>query len=1494
MNRKLHNHFKKSFLIIASILGIIFQSSLLAQMSGSYTIDASTAASSTNFQNWASFWQSLQGLARDDGGATLAGGVSGAVDVSVKSDLTESKKIEFPAISGMSSTNTVTIDGGSKYVQFAATNEVISFTGGDYFTIKNLTVRNTATGSGIQLIRFSNASDYNTINSCTLEFSALTSGSTSAQAYVSFASNPSSLTATTSSNNGTYNTISSCLMRTTNTNSPGPGYAIMDQQGTSSYSSTATNNTISGNTIQNFYQYAFYNRYTNGENFINNDISRANTTTNNASSQLYGVYTYYTYAANRSTSISGNNFHDLPFAGASASQGYTSTSYLFYGYYNYGSNTYRFEVKNNNIKNIRCNSTAYISYFYYNYYADVVGNTVESFNNNGSNTSAYFYGWYFYYGQETKFSNNTIKSCSTAYYTYYTYLRNHSDWNNCEENVIDGNVSGYYTYCIYPYYGNWRVNRNKVTNNKINGSYGYIYCVAPYYIYDVEVTGNLIYNNVGQYGMMGLYVYSFNSGNYKAEIYQNTIISDQTGTSYPYNYAYGLYVYCYYHQNVRVKGNVVRLSNSYGGYPLYSYNTSASNYKVWDYNTFWVDNVTNPYFYLGGAGSSSWSAFRSANTIAGKNEYYLDSKFADPSNGDFRSNVFENQNNVPTEPASPKDITGASRNLIMSDRGAQENAMDIQAVSTNFTVPSSVCAGYTVSGGTTITLKNTFATDTAKNFNVAYSVNGKNKVSETVTSDILTGQNYTYTFSQGLQLNTLGNNRIAIFIDIPDDNTTNDSFIFNTFVKPAPGGGKYNFSAKPTWAVYQYGKPNDVTVVNQPVIYDINSPRAFSNSDYGTSWTASVSAEMADGTPVTGASLAPASGSADLEVTYVTSNTALEDEMLTIKVKITDLTNGCDTILSRKVLIYPTISPDFKFPAKICDGDAVLFENLSTVKSGNMEFEWDFGTGNPADITAAPEPVFQFPGPGNYKVKMTAKTLPYGFPAWDSVTLNVGPIPTVGFTKVNACEGKALVFTNQTTPSNSTYDWDFGDNTTHSIATSPTHTYALTGAYTVTLKANLNGCIAETSQRVYQFDKPKADFSLVSGKCDNEQFEFGNASTIKGGLFGNNWDFNDGTVSTEVAPKHTFTSFGSKAVKLVVTSEFGCKDSLTKSIVVRESPVATFINDPACSLTPTTFTNTTNDVPLTNAIYAWDFGDGGTSSAKSPVHGWSNLGPKTVVLTVSLDNGCKSSTSSVLSVGVQPKANFDAQNVCAGNPVIFENNTIWAQGNITFSWDFGDITTSSNSDPQKTYATSVTTTYNVTLKATIAGGCSDQITKQVTVNEAPQTCDFVANPDYAFGFHGMKLEPKNGAGVIGAQANVTYTWVFNGGGTQTGPSTQYNFQDDGSYKVTMRARVDATGCECSKTMDVVMNRNAVKDLTETGVAVYPNPNNGQFNIALTQSFGSNVQVVVTNMAGKVVKEWSGANNGMLNMNASDLADGIYTVSVRSGDHSSSSRINISK
>jgi len=827
--------------------------------------------------------------------------------------------------------------------------------------------------------------------------------------------------------------------------------------------------------------------------------------------------------------------------------------------------------------------------------------------------------------------------------------------------------------------------------------------------------------------------------------------------------------------------------------------------------------------------------------------------------------------------------------------------MDVAAIRSGYSVPSQVCAGY--ESNSDITIKNTY-TDTIYNFYVAYSINGGTPYRQLVSSKILPGDSLKVVFTKPITLSVAGNTTIKIYLDINDDYQKNNAISFTTFVKPAPGGGKYIFSNKttsPNNAVYQLSRPFDVTVVNVPVYYNVPAPRIYNNSSYGSalpsSWYASVQAYTKGGKMVSGATITNPNGATDMEVKFETSDATLEDSTLTIVLKVSDLNNGCDTFIKRNILIFPSATPDFTFPNKICDGTAVLFENKSNIKaSAALEYFWNFGTGVASDTSNAPEPVFQFPKSGKYDVVLTAKTMPYGFIFTKKIQVTVNDIPTVDFNKANACLGQDIKFTSVINPSSATANWDFGNGVTKT-GTNVTYQYPKAGSYLVKLKADLNGCVAEMTQRVYQFETPTAGFNLKSGICDNDMFAFTNTSSIGGGLIGSYWDFNDnGSVSTDDNPTYTFSAAGKKTVKLTVKSEFGCEAVSTKEVEVRESPKVSFTHTPACSITPTEFVNTTNDVSGTVANYNWNMGDGTIKSSKDYTHTWSSLGPKTVTLTVKLNNGCENKISKELNVLTQPKAAFAAADVCAGDPVIFVNNTTWPDGKISYVWDFGDGTFSGSSDPSKNYNVKQTTTYNVTLVASIQGGCADSITQRVIINEAPRTCDFTVEPDYAFSYHGIKVNPLNVSGAPGGQANVNYTWVFAGVGTEysanTNAAVSKDMGSDGEYTITMRAVVAQTGCECSMTKKFVLNRAGMEELAKVGVTVYPNPTAGDIKVMVSETFGTGV-VRVKSMSGAELKVMN-LNGNLLEVNAGDLSNGVYLVEVSNGKQVVTKKITVQK
>jgi uncharacterized repeat protein (TIGR01451 family) len=161
---------------------------------------------------------------------------------------------------------------------------------------------------------------------------------------------------------------------------------------------------------------------------------------------------------------------------------------------------------------------------------------------------------------------------------------------------------------------------------------------------------------------------------------------------------------------------------------------------------------------------------------------------------------------------------------------------------------------------------------------------------------------------------------------------------------------------------------------------------------------------------------------------------------------------------------------------------------------------------------------------------------------------------------------------------------------------------------------------------------PLANFSNdVSSGYAPLSVQFADVSESSTGI---NWDFGDGSSSTDRYPIHTYSTAGTYTVTLTASNGNGV-NSKTGTIDVQAVPiypVANFICNVTEGYAPLSvqFTDLSENV---NEI-SWDFGDGTSSTDKSPVHTYLVTGNYTATLTVSNDNGT-SSTFARINVSEQ-------------------------------------------------------------------------------------------------------------------------------------------------------------------------------------------------------------------------------------------------------------------
>jgi PKD repeat protein len=177
-------------------------------------------------------------------------------------------------------------------------------------------------------------------------------------------------------------------------------------------------------------------------------------------------------------------------------------------------------------------------------------------------------------------------------------------------------------------------------------------------------------------------------------------------------------------------------------------------------------------------------------------------------------------------------------------------------------------------------------------------------------------------------------------------------------------------------------------------------------------------------------------------------------------------------------------------------------------------------------------------------------------------------------------------------------------------------------------------------------DPPAAAFTP---SCTGLACTFTDGSTDPDGnddITGWSWDFGDDATSTEQSPAHTYAAPGTYTVTLEVTDAAGATNSTSDDVTVtppaeNQAPTAAFTF--ACSSLDCTFTNASTDPnPGDVLTYAWDFGDGNSSTQEDPSHSYSATAADTFTVSLTTTDAGGLTNSVSQDVIVAPPA------VCEG------------------------------------------------------------------------------------------------------------------------------------------------------------------------------------------------------------------------------------------------------
>ncbi len=164
----------------------------------------------------------------------------------------------------------------------------------------------------------------------------------------------------------------------------------------------------------------------------------------------------------------------------------------------------------------------------------------------------------------------------------------------------------------------------------------------------------------------------------------------------------------------------------------------------------------------------------------------------------------------------------------------------------------------------------------------------------------------------------------------------------------------------------------------------------------------------------------------------------------------------------------------------------------------------------------------------------------------------------------------------------------------------------------------------------------------------------------------------------------------------------------------------------ACKGFDVSFTNLSRNA----TTYLWNFGDNttntDTSTIRNPTYLYPDTGQYIVTLVANPGLFCADTTKVYIRVYPGFDVDYAFQPVCEGLPIQFNDQSSAQYGSIvSWTWQFGDNTSSSNQSPAKLYAQDGI--YTVKFIAQDSNGCRDSLTQSVTVYSKPDV-DFTISP----------------------------------------------------------------------------------------------------------------------------------------------------------------------
>lgn len=468
---------------------------------------------------------------------------------------------------------------------------------------------------------------------------------------------------------------------------------------------------------------------------------------------------------------------------------------------------------------------------------------------------------------------------------------------------------------------------------------------------------------------------------------------------------------------------------------------------------------------------------------------------------------------------------------------------------------------------------------------------------------------------------------------------------------------------------------------------------------------------------------------------------------------------------------------------------------------------------------------------------------------YTSDEIEIWDLPTASFNLNNECAEESVTLDNTSSTPNgniTNFFWDIqNDGITDYTSENVNHIYNQPGIYTIQqIVENQNGCRDTTTNDITIYALPTADFT-VNSVCEDSNTDFVNTSTItpvaNDVINGFEWDFGNNTTSNQENPSIVYGSENVYNVQFIVSTNYGCKDTISKDAIVYPLPKVDFSPTEVCLNFATEFTDlsTISNDYTTNTLvdWNWDFADGQSSNEQNPTHTYTNAGNYLVTVTVTSNHGCVAQGDKQVTVFPNPTVSFVGNNLEGCSvlcPEISSTSTVDGNNTLTnFEWFFNGMPAYDNS-------TIITDcfennnvnplTYDVRLRVTTDKGCVAEHTEidYISIYSNP-IADFYYTPESpsvltpTINFHNTSINA------------TSYMWSFKDALPSNEINPEIEFPEiSGNYWVQLVAST-ANNCKDTITQIVHIKEEQIFYIPNTFTPDY-NQHNNVFKPVFTFGF----------------------------------------------------------